>query len=833
MKKLAIIFLFSFALLLVAIIAIPLIFKNDIQDIVLAKANETIDATIAYDRLSVSMFRSFPDVEATFKNVSLTGKNEFEGDTLVSFSSMNADISLIGLILKKWVIIKSLKVDKLRVHMCVNDDGTANWKIARKTENKPVEKPEIADTTATNIRFLLEGIQLNEFNFIYENRKGNYLFGIDKAAVDISGEMEGMLTNLEISLESPDVDFIMGKTSYFDSKPLQLATSLVADMEKMAFTFKTEGSEINKLPLSIEGGFEMPDEGMLFDLDFNVPDIEMSQLIAMLPGGMKEQVEEMEASGIINFSGKVKGLKQKKDFPLIDVKFNILDGVLKYPGLPDELKISEASASVYKPQGNMDKMTIGLEKFNMNIADNPLSLHANFSHVTTDPYMDVKVDGIVDLATLTKVFPLEGVTLRGLFKADAAIKGNYSSIKEEDYTAFFSRGSIGLKNFYLQNNSLPKGVTIENASIEMHNQDLRIRGLEGKSGRSDFSLSGRLANFINYAMGEGELQGRLVLTSPLIDVNEFLAGRTKKFKEKDAGSPVDSISAEEQKPITLPARMHLIFQSNIASLLYDKLEINTFKGKIELKDQKLTLSGIGMNLLEGSLGIDGTIIADGRPEPDMSFDLNVNGLDLPAAWRDISIVQKYLPFAEQTEGEFSTIMKVSSKLGSNLKMILADVSAKGNFSTKDVRLVDKRSLASLKNVIQSDKLENLELDDCSIDFEIKNGTLSMKPFKTAFARQPITISGNYNLGGVLDFRLDTKLKKEILSKNIQDIISYVPGHESVKTLDVGIDIDGDIKKPEVKFDGNKIKNQVIEQVRKSSKEELQNAAKKLFDRLLN
>jgi uncharacterized protein involved in outer membrane biogenesis len=835
MKKIVWILLLILVIIAGAMVAVPFVFKDKIKAVVVQKVNESVNAKVTYERFSVSLFKSFPDLNAAFSNVSVSGKGEFEDDVLFSFSELSARVDLMGLLKKEGVKIESLEIERLTANLLVTEEGNANWEIAKKAKSEPdiEEEPEAVDTTKSSLKFLMKSIRLNRFNFTYNSLKGEYLFGIHNANAALSGELDGSVTNLNIEIESPDVDFIMGKTAYIDSKPLQLSTSLVADLDSMKFLFKTDGSEINGLPLAVDGGFELPENGMLFDLIFSVPNIEMDQLLAMLPETMKKQVGKMDVSGKVNFNGKIEGLKQNKNFPEFDIRLNVRNGVLKYPDLPDELKISEASASVVKPQGTMDEMVIGIEKFNMNVADNPLSLHAKFSQITSDPYMDVKIDGTVNLATLTKVFPLEGITMRGLFTANAAIKGNYSSIQEEDYTTFFSRGKIGLKGFYFENSALPKGIMVQNAAIEMRNQDLRIRGLEGKTGRSDFSLSGRVANFLNYAMGEGELQGRLVLTSTLIDVNEFLEGRIKTPKEKGAGEPADSSAADDQKPLTLPARMNLVFQSHIASLRYDKLDITSFKGKVVLKDQKLTLSGIGMNLLDGTLGLDGTIIADGRPEPDLNFDLNVNGFDLPSAWRDISLVQKYLPFAQKTEGEFSTAMNVSSKLGNNLKMILSDITAKGNFSTKNVRLIDNRSIIALNKVIQTNKLENLKIDDCDFDFEIENGNLNLKPFNTAFANQPLTISGSYNLGGTLDFRLDANVQKQLLSKNITDIISYIPGHESIQTIDVGIDIDGDIKKPDVKVDANKIKKQVIEQVKNSSEDELRDAAKKLFDKFLN
>jgi hypothetical protein len=393
----------------------------------------------------------------------------------------------------------------------------------------------------------------------------------------------------------------------------------------------------------------------------------------------------------------------------------------------------------------MDSLMLGIDKLNLQLGENNLNLSATFKSVMTDPMIDAKLNGTIDLGKLTKIFPIDSVTLKGLITADAAFSGKMSEIKNSNFDKIISNGNFILNDFYFQNNSLPTGITISQGAVELKKQDLKIA---------------------------------------------------------------------------------------IKQLLYGQIRITDLKGGIGLRNKQLILSDLGMNMFGGTLKINGTIIAEGKQNQDVDFNIDAKGFNLPLAYRDLTIVQKYLPFAEKVEGQFSSFIKLQSKLEGKMKLDPASVKATGSFSINNVKIVDTQPLSSLRSVIQVSKLKNLKLDNFTTDFEINDGVLHFKPFKTAFAEQPFLLSGNYNLVGTLDFRIDATLDHDILSNEIQNIISYMPGHESITKVDVGVNITGDLKKPDVKIDPEKIRNQVIHQLKKSSPNEIRDAAKKLLEKFL-
>lgn len=839
MKKVIIVILALVVLIIGTIVIVPLAFKDKIGQTLLNKANENVNAQINYDGYSLSLLKSFPDFTATFNDVSVTGKDAFAGDTLVFLHRFTTTIDLKSLLKKEGIVLKSIGLDKALLNFIVDENGAVNYDLEKPATSKQktnAPKTQVAEKKDNNqkaskpLSLLLQDIDITGLSVIYTSKQSNYVFSVLDMNGTMSGALEGMNTVLDINLEAPSINYIYDSVAYIDNRQITLKTKLLADLNAWNFTFQEGDTKLNNLPFVVNGGFSMPNDSMIFDVKFEVPDISMNQVLELIPEEFQNSMQGMEASGNINFEGTINGIYYQDIYPQIDVNFNILNGMLKYPDLPDELSINELNANISKPEGPIEGLVVGIKNLDVQLAENPFKMHANFSSIFDDPHLDIAVDGKIDLETLSKVVPVGAIKLRGLMTADASILGNYSALKNNDFETFVSRGSVDLSGFYLQNSAVPQGVHIKHAALVLQNQDVSVKGMQGNIGRSDFSIKGQFNHLITYLFANDVLEGQFDLHSQLIDGNEFLkripsgSGRTGKTETPDS-------SVVSEKPLVFPKNVHLVFGANINHLLFDQMDITQFGGKLELKKQLLTLSGLSMNMLDGTLKLDGTVLADGRPYPDINFKLNVIGFDLPSAYRDLSIIQKYLPLAAKSEGEFSTKLNVKSKLTHELKMILSTITADGSFSTKNVRLNDPRILYGLKSVIQYQKLNDLSIADFSTRYSIDDGNLNLQPFKTKVAGQPVQLGGKYNLGGTLDFRVDATLDKGILSRDIQGIIDYIPGSSGIKKVDVGLDISGDAKKPDVKIDTDKIRQQVLKSVRNSSKEELEDAARKLLQQL--
>jgi hypothetical protein len=832
MKKTVLISVGAILLLIVLVISSPFLFRKKIERLALNQINQSVDAVVAYNKFTLSIFKSFPDFTATFHNLSVIGMEPFAGDTLVAFGKISATVDIKTVFSGGAVAIKSVVLSNGLVNIVYNEAGLPNWNIA------PIDTTETSNviTETTDKKALelhLTNVKVEECQFRYSDYAYKLFLTTNHLNGHFAGNTEGWKMNFDIMAQSDEVVFEYDSIKYLNKARVAIQTAMEANLDTWDFRFLTDRTLLNGIPLTLMGGFSMPTDTIAFNLDFSMPGVTMVNLLALLPDDYKKLTDGCKTEGDLRIEGNVKGNYINETFPSINLLAELTNGKLQYPGLPESVNIGNALLRVRMPEGPIDSLEVDLDRISCSVAGNTVAASAYIRNLFGDMLMDVSLNGKVNLESLKQAVPLDKMELKGNVLADIHLKGNSSHLAQNRYDLFKTHGNIDFDNLFVKNETLPQGVFIRNASVLMINERVEIKGLTGNLGASDFALSGILNNPIKYFMNKGSLSGKFQLRSNRLDMNEFFANKPAKAPNTihpNEGLPADSVKKEE--PLVLPKNIDMVFTSSVNRVLYNSMDIRNFEGDLLLNNQTLILQGLKMEMLEGVLTMQGSVVADGRPNPDVQLALVIRQFDLPTAFNQIDLVKKFIPIAENSEGSFSTTLNLTSKLGANLKMILQDLTATGSFSSHNMRLTKPEPLNQLTSVIQTQKLNDLTVKDFTAAFQIVDGNLKLNPFKTEIARQPASISGTYNLGGKLDFRVDATLEKEILSTKIQDMIAFVPGSQKVKKVDVGLDIKGDSKKPTVKVDEGLILKQVKDQIKQSSPQEIQDAAKKLLQQFL-
>ncbi len=119
--------------LLVLIVSVPVLFKGKIMKVAKDEMNSTLNAKADFEKLSVSLIRSFPNVSVGLKNLYIAGINEFEGDTLFSVQSVEMVADIMSVIKMENIRIRKVVVNNPRVHAWVLPDGKVNWDIMKDT----------------------------------------------------------------------------------------------------------------------------------------------------------------------------------------------------------------------------------------------------------------------------------------------------------------------------------------------------------------------------------------------------------------------------------------------------------------------------------------------------------------------------------------------------------------------------------------------------------------------------------------------------------------------------------------------------------------------------
>ena len=340
--------------------------------------------------------------------------------------------------------------------------------------------------------------------------------------------------------------------------------------------------------------------------------------------------------------------------------------------------------------------------------------------------------------------------------------------------------------------------------------------MKGKLGLSDFTVDGNISKYWAYILKSGTMIGNLKVKSDQLDVTQMMNGGTQ---VKD--------STIHSDPYVIPERIDLTVQADVARMLYNRMEIKGTTGKLVIRDQKLNLDQLSMNLLKGKMVISGIYSAKDNAPADFNFKMDMKDFDLPTAYQSVGMIRHLLPIVGNSRGTFFSGMSLSGKLGKDYAPDFAALNGSGQISLKNTELVGNNMFAEIGKYFRKELFTNVKVNDFTSNVSITNGALAISPFTTKIANQDVTISGSQSLSLELNYQLKFRVNKSDLSSDVTGFIGAIPGTENIEKYPIRIDVVGKMAKPDVKVDLSEAKDLVAKEFAKKAGSTLQDVAKKL------
>ncbi len=808
MKKSLIIIAGILLLLVVLLITIPVFFKPALIDASKSALNKQINAKVEFQEFKISMFRNFPNVTIELQKVYVTGKDEFESDTLLTVENARAKMSLISLFKKTERRIEEINLLQPKLNLIVGKTGNVNWEITAEPEKKPNVTPEILkEKVEQPFSLQLEKIRIINGTFIYDDREIDMLQAFNNLNLNVKGEMYGLSTELMVEGKVDSYSLEYKGVKYIPEISLETITKLNVDYEKMDISIIENELLVNRLPMEVTGLIQIPSDSTFFDLTLKTKDSDFGNFLALIPPGYEDYLKKIRTTGSASISGTVKGLYFEENYPAIDLKIDVANGNFKYSDLPEEIKNIRADISLKKPQGDLDLTEVKIKNAHFEIKNYPVDLTLLLKNLVSNPYFDGAFVGTLNFDQLKEALPLDSVNISGTIDANLFVKGNYSSVENEQYELIKSDGIVLLDNFLYDSPALTQKILVPSGKLDFSPQYVNLSQLNMKVGQSDFNLSGKVYNYLNYIFKDGTLQGDLQLVSSFVNFNELVRLQVKEksaanVNQKPTVQAVNSSNSVSAEKLVFDVSKNIdfTFRSNIDRAIFDRLPITGITGLITAKNGKLILNGMNMNLLDGELKLSGSYENNPQNHPFFDFGLDVVKFDIPMAYQSLSGFQRMMPVGAQSQGKISSSMKMKGQLTESFVIIPTSVDGTGIIATENLKIIDSPVFNQLKGILLTEKLKNVDIEDFKANFIIENGNIDLKPFKTKVAGQETTVFAKLSADNLLDMRLDFKVNRDAFGTDIQNILSAIPGNQKITVLPAGVAISGPVGDPDVKVD---------------------------------
>ncbi len=960
MKKFFIILASTIVLIVVALAVAPFLFKDKIKAKVDEAIAQNVNAKVYYDldKFSLSFFKNFPNISLTLGDFGVINNAPFEGDTLTNIKEFVVVVDLMSAIKGQNLVIRKISLVEPYIFIQKNVDGVANYDIAKPSSDTAKAAPSEKSTMKTSINKW----EIIRGKVIYDDKTTPTFAQILDLNHSGSGDFSADVLDLATQTNISSITVRYDSVSYLNDKKMDIKLVLNMDNANAKYTFKENSIKINDFAFAFDGWLQMKkDSSIDLDLTYKVQETDFKNILSLVPGMYTASFKDVESSGSLAFDGFAKGTYFKDKLPAFGLNLLVKDGKFQYPKLPTPVKNVQLDLNVANKDGVIDNTFINLKNLHFEMGSNPIDAKMIVKGLKSMD-LDGQVKAKLNLAEVTQIFPLDSLTLKGIFDLDAKVKGIYKSANQlpaldvkmamkdgyvktlkmpntpleqinfsstvknatgtmkdmvatldnytmlldgekfvanakvenfEDYTysanvkgnldmdkitkiyplqdmtlggkiltdittsgkmslikagkydQLPTSGSMDFNKFSFVSKSMPQGIKLTSAHMAFDPQKITVSNMQGFLGKSDFAASGIFTNYMAYVFQSKTLVGKLDFSTQNFDVNEWVPA-------SDPNAPKPEEKLEDPTPI--PQNIDFTMNSSLKKVLYTNMTMTDMKGIITLKDGIFKLSNGNFDMIGGHFVTNCSYNTQNPKNPKFDYDLDMKNVDIQAAVKTFESIKKFAPIAEKIEGRLSTNFAIKSDLTKGYAPVYNTLFGNGLALTFDAKMKDGGFLNKINSAAKfsspnSGGDKGVNIGNTRVQFDIANGRIKFKPFDMKMGDNIINIGGSSGLDKTLDFDVISQMPAAAAGAALGDVMTKLGGqnmgiskvlanikvtgsHDNPKFSLLGITTDKG--KPEdmvknalvdkAKQEGEKLKQQAIQKAQEEATRLLQQQA---------
>ena len=763
---------------------LPFLFSDRIAARVKTEVNSALEARVDWHGAGLSLFGDFPNLTLRLDDLSIAGKRLFAGDTLARIHRLGVVLD-IGSVLRNYragdaIVVRSIELERPVIALKVLEDGSANWDITKKTAPTTQKAP-------SPFKVSLRKLDISNATISLDDRKSRLFASLVGYRQSLSGDFATDLFTLATRAHGDSVTVRFAGIPYLNHVALDLAADVNADMRNKKFTLAKNEIRLNDLRLALTGSAAMRGDDVALDLSFNTPRTDFRHILSLVPAIYMRDFQKLKTAGVLTLSGQVKGDYGDKAFPSFSVNANVANGAFQYPDLPLPARDIALDLKLRNPGGDVDSTMVRLDRFHAAIGGQPIDGALVLRTPISDPDVDLRLTGKLDLANLRKTVKLASVKeLTGKIDADVSVRTRMSYVDRKQYDRIAARGNLGVRDLTLKSADLPRDVAVTEASLQISPQRADLRSFSAQIGSSDVQLSGYVENLLPFALRGDPLRGNATFVSQRFNLDEWKSD--------------DSLTI-----IQVPGNIDFGLQATVGELIYGKLKMTNARGALRVKDKRVTLDNFTMNTLGGSIGVSGFYETVDSVRPTFDTQVQLKSVDIPSAFSALTTVQMLAPVAKFARGNVSTDLHLAGALGKDMLPLFNVLDGKGALKTSDLVIQGLPLLGKIADAIKLEQLRNPTLDSLRASVQIKAGRVQVNPFTVRAGRSALQVAGSHGFDQSLQYTLGLRVARADLGAAANQAIASLISRagrtglnlQAADTVALGIKVGGTITSPTV------------------------------------
>ncbi len=716
-------------LLVVAAMILPVVFKDDIKAAIDKSIAENVNADVVFDvnNFSLSVFRHFPSITAEISDLGVFNRAPFEGEHLFVVNRLEVEINLMDILFGGQLRIKGITLVKPQINVKVLPDGRANYDISFPSKDtiKTAEEPGKFSIGIDHWEVINGDIE-------YDDKSIPYFLSLRGMDHTGNGDFTQDVFDLKTHTVVDTVNTSMGAMQFLTNKRAEIDAVISISENITKYTFKGNSAKINDFAMGFDGWFKMNPDNFGMDITFKSPENSFKSLLSLVPGMYSNDFKNIETKGELSFSGFVKGTYSDKQMPAFNLDLKAKDAMFKYPDLPTAVSNINIDLLVDNKDGIVNNTLVDLKKLHLDFGSNPVDARVRVENLR-DYRMDGNLKATLNLAELNKMFPMDGLEMKGVYSVNASAKGVYDSLKKLipsiDASMTLADGYVKSSQFPLPLQELKMKATIKNASGKMAETVIAVNDFSMMLDGEKLAASMVIQNLDDYTW-DMKVNGG-------VDLEKM----TKIFPFKDM-----TLAGKVNGEIKTQGKM-----SDVDAKRYDKLPTS---GSVSLRNFKFLSKDMPtVTITQADAVFDPRKMELSKMNGTIGkSDFNVNG-----------IVTNYLGYVVKNETISGTVNFNSKLLDLNEFMTDSGLPSATDTTSFGVIPIPQNIDFTLKSTVSTVKIMDYTLSDAHGDVILKNGIANLSGVKFNMLGGAFAVNGAYNAKDISHPKYDFDLKIENLS----------------------------------------------------------------------
>lgn len=791
-KKLKIVGI-SLLILVALLIASPFIFQSQIKDMVRNYINESVNAKVTFDDVDLSFIRSFPQANVTLDNLTITNFAPFKNDTLAKVQSLSLDMSIKELFknaTEEPIIVNSIAIDNALVNLKTNKEGAVNWDIAKASDTPTTDNNSSSD----GFVFDIENYSITNSAFNYLDETNNTIFKITNLNHSGNGTFSGDTSELDTKTEA-NVTFSMEDTEYLSNNSLKLDALIDLDLPNNKYTFKENKALINDLPLEFKGYVQLIEAGQAIDITFENPGSTFKDFLAVIPKTYAKNLDNVDTTGNFKINGVIKGESTETTIPTLDINIVSNNASFKFADLPKRVENININVEIKNNNGLVDDTYVAINTLDFKIDQDQFKSSATIKNLTKNMLVNAKLDGVLNLANLTKAYPIELENeLKGILKAKLNTSFDMNAIETNAYERIKNNGSVSVSDFVFSSADIVNPINISKASINFNPGTITLDNFIATTGQTDLNATGSINNLLGFLLSDKKLEGNFNVKSNVFKISDFMI-------EGGSKAPINQ-SAEPATALKIPAFLDCTITADAKTVYYDNLILKDVKGSLKIANETAQLNNVTSSIFNGNLSLEG-LVDTKTAKPTFNMNVGAKNFDIAQSFNDLNLLQALAPITKALQGKLNSSINLSGTLGEDFTPLLNTISgdALAELITTQIQPKNEQLFSLLESKLNFLDFSKLDLKDLKTKLSFNDGQVSVKPFDIKYKDIKMTIGGSHTFSNTMNYQVVLDVPAKYLGTEVNNLINKI-NDAAVNDIKIPVtaSISGNTIKPQVTTD---------------------------------